>query len=51
MKAVKSAAGCTVNDVVLAAIAGGFRRYLIERGESVEDDIVRSMVPVVLSPA
>ncbi|MBK9741192.1 MAG: wax ester/triacylglycerol synthase family O-acyltransferase [Actinobacteria bacterium] len=46
VKAVKSAAGCTVNDVVLAAIAGGFRRYLIERGESVEDDIVRSMVPV-----
>ncbi len=46
VKAVKNAAGCTVNDVVLAAIAGGFRTYLHERGESVDDDIVRSLVPV-----
>ena len=46
VKAVKDAAGCTVNDVVLAAIAGGFRTYLLGRGESVEDDLVRTMVPV-----
>ena len=46
VKAVKDAAKCTVNDVVLAAIAGGFRRYLIERGEPVNDLVVRSLVPV-----
>ena len=46
VKAVKDAAGCTVNDVVLAAIAGGFRGYLIERGEPVDDLVVRSLVPV-----
>ena len=46
VKTVKNAVNCTVNDVVLAAIAGGFRTYLLERGESVNDDIVRSLVPV-----
>ena len=46
VKSVKNAAGCTVNDVVLAAIAGGFRRYLLERGEPVDDEVVRSLVPV-----
>ena len=46
VKAVKRAAGCTVNDVVLAAISGGFRHYLIERGEPVDDVVVRSLVPV-----
>ncbi len=45
-KAVKDAWGGTINDVVLAAVAGGFRHYLSERGESVEDDLVRSLVPV-----
>ena len=46
VKAVKDAAGCTVNDVVLAAIAGGFRHYLLQRGERVDDVLVRSLVPV-----
>jgi WS/DGAT/MGAT family acyltransferase len=45
-KEVRRALGGTINDVVLAAIAGGFRRYLAARGESVADDVVRSLVPV-----
>jgi diacylglycerol O-acyltransferase / wax synthase len=46
VKRVKDAAGCTVNDVVLAAIAGGFREYLGQRGEDVEHTTIRSLVPV-----
>ena len=39
-------AGCTVNDVFLAALAGGYRRYLLERGEPVETMVLRAIVPV-----
>jgi diacylglycerol O-acyltransferase len=50
VKTVQAALGGTVNDVVLACIAGGFRRLLISRGESVER-VVRTLVPVsVRSP-
>jgi WS/DGAT/MGAT family acyltransferase len=46
-KAVRTALGGTVNDVVLTAIAGGFRDLLKARGElSSEKLVVRSMVPV-----
>ncbi|HET6504907.1 MAG TPA: wax ester/triacylglycerol synthase family O-acyltransferase [Amycolatopsis sp.] len=40
--------GATVNDVVLAAIAGGFRAVLLDRGENPAPDTVRSVVPVSL---
>lgn len=46
VKRVKVAAGCSVNDVVLAAVAGGFRRYLLARGEDVATTTIRSLVPV-----
>ena len=46
VKRVKKAAGCSVNDVVLAAVAGGFREYLLARGEDVETTTIRSLVPV-----
>ena len=46
VKAVKNAHGGTVNDVVLAATAGGFRALLLSRGKHVDGRTVRSMVPV-----
>jgi diacylglycerol O-acyltransferase len=50
VKTVRTSFGGTVNDVVLACIAGGFRALLLSRGESVER-VVRTMVPVsVRSP-
>ena len=50
-KAVRTAFGGTVNDVVLTAITGGFRDLLQGRGElSSEKLVVRSMVPVSVRP-
>ncbi len=46
VKLVKNRFGGTVNDVVLAAISGGFRTFLTERGESVQGMTLRTMVPV-----
>ena len=45
-KAVKNALGGTVNDVVLAAVAGALGRYLRVHGEATDDTILRAMVPV-----
>jgi WS/DGAT/MGAT family acyltransferase len=45
-KAVKNALGGTVNDVVLAAVAGALGRYLRVRGEATDDTVLRAMVPV-----
>lgn len=39
-------AHCTVNDVFLAALAGGYRRYLLERGEPLDAMVLRAIVPV-----
>jgi diacylglycerol O-acyltransferase len=46
VKQIREAHGGTVNDVVLTAIAAGFRQLLISRGESVEGRVVRTLVPV-----
>jgi WS/DGAT/MGAT family acyltransferase len=48
LKAIKNALGGTVNDVVLAAAAGGLRRLLEERGEAPPERGLRAMVPVNL---
>ena len=45
-KAVKDALGGTVNDVVLAAVAGALGRYLRRRGELDDGLVLRAMVPV-----
>jgi WS/DGAT/MGAT family acyltransferase len=46
MKAVGRTFGATVNDVVLAAVTGGYRDLLIERGDEVDGAVLRSLVPV-----
>jgi diacylglycerol O-acyltransferase len=48
VKEIKRELGGTVNDVVLAAISGGFRALLLARGEEPEPHKVPSLVPVSL---
>jgi WS/DGAT/MGAT family acyltransferase len=43
---IRSAFDGTVNDVVLAAVAGGYRDLLLGRGEDADHAVVRSLVPV-----
>jgi diacylglycerol O-acyltransferase len=46
VRLVRERLGGTVNDVALAAIAGGFRTLLISRGETPAAHSLRSLVPV-----
>jgi WS/DGAT/MGAT family acyltransferase len=46
IKKIREQHGGTVNDVVLAVITRGFRELLLSRGESVNDKVIRTMVPV-----
>ncbi len=46
VKEIKRELGGTVNDVVLAAIAGGFRDLLLARGERPDPHMVPSLIPV-----
>ena len=46
IKAIRSARGGTVNDVLLAAITSAFRDLLDARGELADGLVVRSLVPV-----
>jgi diacylglycerol O-acyltransferase len=48
IKAAGRAVGATVNDVMLAAITGGLRRYLQDRGQPVDGLELRAIVPVSL---
>lgn len=50
VKAVAHGFKCTVNDILLAAVAGALRGYLRERGEQVDDLTIRATVPVNLRP-
>jgi diacylglycerol O-acyltransferase len=46
VKAVKNALGGTVNDVVLASVAGALGRYLRMHGAADDETVLRVMVPV-----
>ena len=48
VKAVGKALGCSINDVLLACVAGAIRSYLMTRGEQVDGCELRAMVPVNL---
>jgi WS/DGAT/MGAT family acyltransferase len=49
IKRIRKSIGGTFNDVVLAAITGGFRALLESRGEPT-DRVLRTMVPVSVRP-
>jgi WS/DGAT/MGAT family acyltransferase len=51
VKAIKRELGGTVNDVILAAVAGGLRTLLLERDEPLPSAGLRAMVPVNLRTA
>ena len=51
LKAIKRELGGTVNDVALAASAGGIRRLLEWRGEGLDPRGLRAMVPVSVREA
>ncbi len=51
VKAVSKAFGCTVNDVLIAAVSGALRQYMLDEGDdpaAVPD--IRATVPVNLRP-
>lgn len=51
VKELAHALGGTVNDVLMAALAGALRRYLAEHGDDVTARDIRALVPVNLRPA
>ncbi len=51
LKEIRASLGGTVNDVVLAAAAGGLRRLLRNRGERLPRQGLRAMVPVNIRSA
>jgi WS/DGAT/MGAT family acyltransferase len=51
IKAIKKAFGGTVNDVVLAVIAGAFRDLLASRSDDPDHAVLRTLVPVSVRSA
>lgn len=50
VKAIGKTLGCSVNDVLLACVAGAIAAYLQDKGDEVEGKEIRAMVPVNLRP-
>ncbi len=50
VKTIGKALGCTVNDVLLACVAGAMGHYLQDRGDDPAGKSIRAMVPVNLRP-
>jgi WS/DGAT/MGAT family acyltransferase len=51
IKRIGKTTGSTVNDVLVSAVAGGLRRYLLSQGHTVDPGVsVRAVVPVNLRP-
>lgn len=50
-KEICAALGCKVNDVLVAAMAGGLRRYLLERESAVEGLDINAVIPINLRAA
>lgn len=48
VKAVGKVLDCSVNDVLLATVAGALRRYLVDQGDPTDGLELRAMVPVNL---
>jgi diacylglycerol O-acyltransferase len=46
VRLIRTAFGGTINDVVLAAVSGGYRDLLLARGEDADHAVVRTAVPV-----
>jgi len=50
VRAVGNALHCSINDVLLACVAGAMAQYLRNHGDSVSGKEIRAMVPVNLRP-
>lgn len=51
VKAISKVLGCTVNDVLIAAVTGALRNYMLQRGEDLSPETeIRATVPVNLRP-
>ena len=46
VKAVSKALGCTINDVLLASVAGALCQYLKDKGDPIKGIEIRALVPV-----
>ncbi|MGD2041138.1 MAG: wax ester/triacylglycerol synthase family O-acyltransferase [Anaerolineae bacterium] len=51
IKIIRRQLGGTVNDVLLAVVAGALRRYMQERGDTIDGLSIRVVVPVNMRPA